>query len=362
MTRRTQSATRKLDIAVIAGALLAGILLAPESATASPGTELTVKETVIGAPTLGALTRRSDEVRADSEVQLRSRIDSHLDKAAKAGRLFDAREVKIAAVPDPTLAGEEIHLVWDEGRMPQQITVADVTKGKHSYRGYGSIFVDEASVSSAQPAGGGYEFGAGHNMYRQKYGFIEQFWNDSSGWRSPASHYLWAGWEKWAEAGTDHWVYNRWGRFTKANDSPPFYTKYVREVTLRSRPWAGSDAVRQLNAATPTQSATSCEEIASYTIGYGYGGGNAAVTVPMHRCSQVYPVGVWSRKEIGVQFMGYSLNKVMYVDMAGDYSAKDRYVVPVWADYAWVGTQDCVDGPGGEQCELNQYSRRDSGW
>jgi hypothetical protein len=93
-------------------------------------------------------------------------------------------------------------------------------------------------------------------------------------------------------------------------------------------------------------------------IGWGYGGGNAAITVPVHRCHSVYPVGTWGRKEIGIKFYGDYRGIVTYVDMAGDYTSAPGPATPIWADHAWVGVTSCS----GAGCYLYEYLRKDSGW
>ncbi|MEU8230059.1 hypothetical protein AB0C12_10690 [Actinoplanes sp. NPDC048967] len=220
--------------------------------------------------------------------------------------------------------------------------------------GFGSIFLDTATDEKIAPAGNGYDYGtAPKNMYRYKYGCIEQYW-ESTG---VSDHYLWSCWEKWAESGTRHWIYNRFGRFHRANYS---WIPYTREFTIRSRPWAGSDAITSLNQATPTASATTCEATQTVTIGASAAGVSGQIGIPLHRCDSTNPVGTWGRKEIGVQFLGKTSKVVLYGDTAGDYTAKDKTVVPTWADYTWAA----VDRKYGDLnlTTLDEFVRKDSGW
>ncbi|GIF08484.1 hypothetical protein [Actinoplanes siamensis] len=345
-------AGRKLDLAVIALVTVAGSLLFPSLATAAEKPTITVD--TVDATALGKATRRASKV-GSKEAKLQVRVKGHVDKLARAGRLTDTAQVQVAAVPDPNIAGAEVNLLWDEGKAPHKVTVAKVAEdGKETPVGFGSIFLDTQTDEQVTPAGDGYDYGtAPKNMYRYKYGCIEQYW-ESTG---VDDHYLWSCWEKWAEKGTNHWIYNRFGRFSRADYS---WIPYTREFTIRSRPWAGSDAITALNSATPTASATNCEATQTVTLGFTRAGVSGQLGIPLHRCDSVNPVGTWGRKEIGVQFKGKTTKKVLYDDMAGDYTAKDKTVVPSWADYTWAA----VDRKYGDfsLTTLDEFVRKDSGW
>jgi hypothetical protein len=302
-------------------------------------------------------TRRATAVNAKSEARLQSKISGHLDKLTRVGKLADTAAVQVATVADPNNADGKVQLVWDGGKAPQKVYTATVAG---EFAGFGSIFDDtEAKApAAAAPVGGGYDTGSNKSkMYKYSNGCVEQWWEPSA--PSIPDHYLWSCWEKWAESGTDHWIYNRWGRFSRANTGA---TPQTREFTIRSRPWnyATNTDVKTLNSATPTASATTCTQTATVEVGFERAGVSGKINVPLHRCNDTHPVGTWGRKEVGVQFLGSTTDIVRYLDMAGDYTAANRTVVPVWADYSWVTVaEDTTELP---VLFEEDYIRKDSGW
>lgn len=334
--------------------------MVPSAANAS--SQHTPKFGVVDASTLQKAARPASKVNAKAEVRLQSNVSGHLDKLARAGQLTDTAEVQVATVTDPNNANAQVQLVWDQGKTPQKVYTAAVAG---EFAGFGSIFNDAddaapAAAKAAAPAGSGYDSASNKSkMYKLKNGSgcIEQWWEPKAA--SIPDHYLWSCYEKWAEAGTDHWIYNRWGRFSRANSS---MTPETREFTLRSRPWnyqSNSD-VKSLNSATPTASSTTCTDVANVEVGFERAGVSGKLTVPLHRCNDTHPVGTWGRKEIGVQFQGKTKDVVRYLDMAGDYTAGDKKVVPTWADYSWVTVaEDTTEWP---VLTEEDYIRKDSGW
>lgn len=364
--RTHMSGSRKLDLAAVAVAVLAGVLLVPSAASASDQVAPTMG--LVGAAALQAATRPATAISAKAQPQLKSRVNAHVDKLARVGQLTDTAEVQVATVPDPTNADAQVQLVWDEGKVPEKVYTASVA-GK--FAGFGSVFkdsdatadkatTDATAQNATPPASSGFDAAsAKKNMYKYRFGSAEQWWEPKAS--SIPDHYLWTGWEKWAESGTDHWIYNRWARFSRANQNGGA-TPETREFTIRSRPWdyeTNTDVTR-LNSATPVASVTKCSEVAKVDFGYERSGISGKVSVPIHRCDDTHPVGTMGRKEIGVQFLGKTKDVVRYLDAAGDYTAKNKTVVPSWADYSWVTTAE-------DNTELpvlfeQDYIRKDSGW
>jgi hypothetical protein len=348
---------RKLDLAAVAIATLAGILLVPGTANASD--QKTPKMGVVDASVLQKATRRATTVNAKADAQLQGKVNGHLDKLTRAGKLADTAEVQVATVDDPNNAGGQVQLIWDEGKAPQKVYTATVNG---EFAGFGSIFDDteEAATTASAPVGSGYDSASNKSkMYKYKSGCVEQWWNPAAA--TTQDHYLWTCWEKWAESGTDHWIYNRWGRFSRANPSSGV-TPQTREFTIRSRPWnyETNTDVKTLNSATPTASASTCTATATVEVGFERAGVSGKISVPLHRCNNTNPVGTWGRKEIGVQFLGSTTDVVRYLDAAGDYTAANKTVVPTWADYSWVTVaEDTTELP---ILFEEDYIRKDSGW
>ncbi|WP_143234548.1 hypothetical protein [Paractinoplanes atraurantiacus] len=334
---------------------LAGILLVPGTANAS--SKATPAMGVVDTAALQKATRRATTVNAKSEAKLQGKISGHLDKMARTGKLADTAEVQVATVAAPNGVDGKVQLVWDAGKDPAKVYTATVNG---EIAGFGSIFneTETATTAAAAPVGSGYDAASNKSkMYKYSNGCVEQWFEPSAA--SIPDHYLWTCWEKWAESGTDHWIYNRWGRFSRANTSA---TPQTREFTIRSRPWnyTTNTAIKSLNSATPTATATSCTATATVEIGYERSGVSGKLSVPLHRCNATNPVGTWGRKEIGVQFLGSTTDVVRYLDMAGDYTAANKTVVPTWADYSWMTVaEDTTELP---VLFEEDYIRKDSGW
>ncbi|XVV09187.1 hypothetical protein ACQP2X_30615 [Actinoplanes sp. CA-131856] len=304
----------------------------------------------------------------------RTRVKSHLESAARQGRLVSAADVRVATLPDPFAAGETIDLVWTGQAVPQQALLAQADHGDDGIQfGLGVAMAEEQSPTltraDAPPAtksSSGYGgFADVQNMYTYSNDCLTVWFNPR--YVGGQQHQLVSCYEKMAQSRTRHWIYNRWGMFTVGQNGFPGSRTEVVDFTLRSRPWSGQESkVTRLNKWVPEGPSQNCSTTSPVQIGGVYGGVTGMIAIPINQCTNIRVfANSPTNKAIGVDWDGVNRSQVR-LDIAGDYDASDAVVVPSWADYSWAEVHSCPNI--GVACSVHGqftkelWSQIDSGW
>lgn len=342
-------------VTVMAMVAVASLLSVPGPASASaPADEIRVAE--ISPATIKAHAQRADKVsRSDSAG--RSKVREYLDDQARRGRLLNEQDVHVASVANPLRPGRQVHFAWDGASTPRLLLqeAGDADVG-------GMAVAATREEAGSGPASG--RFGAGYdgavawnNMYLSN---NECYFIYFDSYYSSLQHQLVSCFEKWAQPGSDHWVYNRWSLWTRADDGPTPYYARTKELTIRARPSKGVEwKVKKLNSWAPAGPSQSCQELGNISIGGSY----ASISVPIRTCNTTQ-LSI-SPKAIGIKlFEGsyYGTMRQHRIDVVGDFTANDRYVVPSFADYNWVEVAYFRAGCGVCGENVPAYTWRDSGW
>jgi hypothetical protein len=297
-----------------------------------------------------------------------SRVADFLDGRARAGNLLRKSDIRVATVANPLSAGHDITVVWSGPSEPGDIRLQSVGDDKAGASGLAIEFnpgtAEEAVGTSANLAGGsGYDAGTSpKNMYTKSTwnGCHNAYWDASY---STTDYHVESCWEKWAQSGTKHWIYNRWGLFTRPDSSTAHPD--IRDFTIRSRPWKvdlnhASSFVAKLNSWQPTGPSQTCSTKTA-TLGGTYSGISGTLGIPVQTCSTSVLHIDTGQKEIGIGVEGHEpTGRQIRVDVGGDYDATSATPIPVWADYAWA-TVRYNSGPQTVQ-DTDDYVLKDSGW
>ncbi|MGX6605137.1 hypothetical protein ACWKSP_23825, partial [Micromonosporaceae bacterium Da 78-11] len=283
---------------------------------------------------------------------------------ARGGKPVNAGTVKVATVPDPLQSGKEVTVAWTGDQPPADIAMQAVTAPNGSGAGaIGVKFGDETQAPPAQApkadapvtsGGSGYTAGLNaKNMYLYGNDCTTVFFN--AAWAGGNRHQVITCYEKWAQSGTDHWVYNRWGLFTRATGGS--VAAKTKEFTIRSRPWKGDPSVRKLNKWAPEGPSSTCTDRGNITLGGTYSGVTGQVAIPIRTCNTTLIKSDTSAKMIGIGQEGSDVGQQVRLDVAGDFNAKDKKVIPVWADYVWAEVTFGANPP-----HSQIINPKDSGW
>jgi hypothetical protein len=295
-----------------------------------------------------------------------TRVNDFLDRRARSGKLLKKSDVRVATVENPLTAGQDITLVWEGSKAPGNMALQAVGDEKNGAMGLGIEFVPDGTEKlddkQAGLAGGsGYGPAADpKNMYRYRNGCANAYWDSSY---SSDDYHVENCWEKWAQSGTNHWVYNRWGLFTRPNSSTA--NPDIRDFTIRSRPWKvdlnhPSSYVSKLNSWQPPGPSNTCVT-STYNVGGGAGGVSASVGIPIQTCNTTILHVDTGQKMLGIGVEGHEpTGRQVRLDIGGDFNATNSTAVPVWADYAWA-TVRYISGPQ-TVTDTDDYVLKDSGW
>lgn len=180
------------------------------------------------------------------------RVRRFLDEAARNGRLVDLAQVRVATVTDPH-AGQ-IDLVWDDGGTPQYVGVTSRSSAGNNQVGLGAVFSEpEVQMPPAPSAGGlGYESGYDlKNMYEYgSPGCRTVYFNPRYPSVGDEDHWTTTCYQKFAQSGTDRWIYNRWALWDQAEPHWAVRAETI-DFTTRSRPWSGHEGKGRARLANP---------------------------------------------------------------------------------------------------------------
>ncbi|MER7280614.1 hypothetical protein ABT369_39855 [Dactylosporangium sp. NPDC000244] len=333
--------------------------IATDTASAAPAERHTpaVRSAHLGGDTLKSTAQRGDRI--DRSGRAGKHVRDYLDQEARRGRMLNEADVSVASVPDPLNPGENVDIAWTGEQPVTDISLQQVDdNGRSGAQAIGVQLLRDGQEQAgiAQPNGGsGYDAASSaSNMYKQNNGCVTVWFSNDY---SPDQHQLISCFEKWAQSGTNHWVYNRWGLWTRATDYGGHFAS-TKEFTIRSRPWAGQEPrLTSLNSWQPPGPSSSCQERGSLSLGGTYGGVTGTVSIPMRTCSNTILKNNTSTKMIGIGIEGSEPGRQIRIDVAGDYNAQNNWIIPTWADYAWAQ----VDFWGGDLYH-EYYLNKDSGW
>jgi hypothetical protein len=313
----------------------------PSVASAAPTEKIsaTVRAEKVSRDSLLKVARKGDKV-AKSERSA-AKVRQFLDEEAQRGNLRNEADVYVAEVNDPVRAGKKITVAWASNETPPNVMVQSATapEGTELATAFALETVPESQETTLQPAGiaGGSGFAPAASP-KNMYEYTANIHTCTNVWFTGASgtdHKLETCYEKWAQRGTSHWVYNRWAYFTRTPTN--INGEYTSEFTIRSRPWnTKKDLVYKLNRFVPTDPTNSCQDRGNLTLGGTYSGVTGSVAIPVRTCSTTILKSDYPSKMIGIAHEGSEPARQIRLDIAGDYLAKDSVVVPVFADYAWV--------------------------
>jgi hypothetical protein len=342
-------------VAAVAATTVLGVtaLVAPSQALAAPSPKVEVRSAHISRDTLIKSARKGNQVAKSTKGA--AKVQQYLDQESRQGRLLDEGDVSVAEVPVPEIPGASLTIAWTGGWVPAGLSVQQATDGQGGIAqgiGVETNPAEQTGTPSAPAAvGAGFE-GAKDpkNMY------TKDAWTDcATVWfkANTTDHQLITCYEKWAQRGTSHWVYNRWGYWTRSDDAGNYKTT---EFTIRSRPWAGKEGdVHKLNKYVPTNPSNTCTDRGNLTLGGTFSGVTGQVGIPVRTCSNTILKSDPAKKMIGIGIEGTEPGRQIRLDIAGDYTAKNNVVVPQFADYSWatVTRNWLID---------YDYLNKDSGW
>jgi hypothetical protein len=344
---------------LFAGTAVAAFAVSPPAAQASPiRSTPTAREAHFSGDLLKQSGRQGNLLAGSDKQQ--THLHQFLDRESREGRLLNDSDVTVTTLPDPFRSGRTVDVAWSGARPPADVALQWLDDGKAG--GAQAIgvkpAVNDAIVTSAPgvaAGGSGYDTAVSpSNMYRQNNGCVTVWFNAAY---SSQDHQLVSCFEKWAQPGTNHWIYNRWGLWTRATD-PGGYAE-TREFTVRSRPWKGQESrLTQLNSWQPAGPSSTCQELGALKIGGTYSGVTGEISVPIRTCSNTILKVDPSTRMIGIGIEGSESGRQMRVDVAGDYKASNSSVVPTWADYTWVQVDYC---PQPFRCH-EYWLNKESGW
>jgi len=357
MTRSGSGVRRR--IVLTTGVLaLAGSLTMPSVATSAPGfttqTASVDMSMVQRASHSGADTTRLDSV-------ARKAVDQHIQEQAADNRLLADSDVNVAIVDNP-LSGGRIGLVWEHGSAPVRVDVFRAARpdGSTADEGLAAAFTETAESEPAA-SGSGFGYSPGINpvgMYPYSDGCRTIFFVPD--YAANRDHKTTTCFQKWAEHGTDQWIYNRWAEFLQGDPSDSLFD-HARTVdfTIRSRPWAGQESkVNRISTWTPLGGGKTCSEVLNFSVTLG----SVGLSVPVHQCETRTSLANATAKSMGVDWDG-STSSQLFLDFGLGLHAANSTVVPVYADYVWAEVQHCEDSDCLVGAWHSQYlTWRDSGW
>jgi len=339
----------------VAAALATGTLVASGSSAALAAPAPDVTTATINA---AQLFRGSHDLRSAGPVE-RARIDAYVLDNARRGRIVDASVLRVASGTEPS-TGARITSVWESSYQPREFRVAVARTATAGASGFGAAYADvDAAAGLGATLAGGFGFAGAvstSNMYLQDHGCATTFFVPD--YTSPSDHVLTSCFEKWAQSGTNRWIYNRWGLFTQA---PDYWWDILTEpltndFTLRSRPWKGLESrVSSIGGWIPLVGGSTCTNVANLSVSVG---SNVSITVPIHQCEGLETLPNATQHSMGLDWDGWTGDQ-RFLDFALALYAANNTVVPVYADYSWATVNYCVQLA---VCIDENLLTKDTGW
>jgi hypothetical protein len=296
------------------------------------------------------------------------------------GVFLDVGQVKVASMDNPLSPGQPLEIAWSGRSVPAGIHLHRLDQAGETTVGVNVAFAPPTaeSLQATRMTAGTAEVGSGFegvgdhpNMYKEDNAcytvwFTPEFPTqlDSQGFMT--QHQMNTCWEVWAQDATVHFVYNRWATWTLAVPSSSVEHVFTQDFSILSRPWSGGGAIAQLNSSTPAQGSSNCVELGSATIGGTYSGITAQVTIPVHKCTTTWVHFDANQKMFGLDWDGFTSNRQLFLDAAGDYNAINATALPSWADQTYVSTHSCENFAGVGSCTAfpadTGWKYQDAGW
>ncbi|PRY02559.1 hypothetical protein CLV72_1011161 [Allonocardiopsis opalescens] len=176
---------------------------------------------------------------------------------------------------------------------------------------------------------------------------------------SDHDHHMVTCYEKYAEAGTREWAYNRWGLWTTADADLNVRTALI-DYTLRSRPWQGTGArISRMNDYEPRSPSTQCNPGANVDVGFN----GTGISIPIDNCEDVVVLPDTGARSMGVDYDPPFIRSgdQRALDFGMHVTARDTTTVPLYADYVWAEVMTCSIICSPENPSFS-YVHTDSGW
>lgn len=343
-------------IAVGLGATMALSGLVTDSAGAAPS-EAAPQITSYSGKSLRQATKPERDVTGKS----RDRARRYTDDSARNGRLVDAKRVQVATLQNVKGAGQ-VDLVWDDQSIPDYVGVVTQGSGDQAQTGVGVVFTEPTTAAAPAANAGGFGYESGYSLRGMyQYGntgcrtvyFNPEYAHSSDHWTTTC-------YQKFAQSGTNRWIYNRWALFTRGTPASGIRAEIV-DYTTRSRPAKGHESkVIALDGWTTAQGNNSCSTVANVNLNVT---SNVGISIPIHRCSTTKELPEANLKSMGMDWSGNTQNQ-LYEDYGMAIRASSTSAVPVMADYLWAEVRNC--GQLGIPCVNGTNSQylalKDAGW
>ncbi|MFV2019663.1 hypothetical protein [Micromonospora sp. LOL_023] len=315
--------------------------------------------------------KTSDEI-ADNSKALQ-RVNEYYSSALRAGRLVDEAAVRYVSLPDVEDPRVTVDMVFPASKKPASVSYVAQAGGISAIGTEWAPSLDR-QVSLAPNFGAGSGFDGAMSTTNMT---LDDAWTSDQWFTAQVNrgsdHYLATSYEAWRPAsGTGHWVYNRWGLFTRAYDYSSSWESVdysIMDYTVAARPWSGTTGVGALYQFEPPGPVTTCpDNPATFTLGASFGGINVGATIPLRQCTTILQLSNVSAKTIKTDLFPdgqgqQTTDQQRRLDAAGRY-ARNGSAWPTWADYNYVEVKTCwwVLGSGTLCYNPAAYVKKDSGW
>jgi hypothetical protein len=367
-----------LDRLAIVGLLVVAAVITPQSMALAaepspkrPTVDLQVRAVRHEAKDIDPNIKTSREVANDAKA--RQRVDDYYRSASRAGRLVDETSVRYLSLPDPVDPRITVDMAFPGSKKPASVSYATQAGGISAVGTEWAPDLDgNASLAPNYRAGSGFDGAISTSNMT-----IDDAWTSDQWFTAQVNHgsdhYLITAYEAWRPtSGTGHWVYNRWGLFTRAYDYSSWWESvnyYIYDYTVASRPWSGTTGVGTLYQFEPPGPVQSCpDNPPTFTLGASFGGINVGATIPLRQCTTILQLSNVSAKTIKIDLFPdgqgqWTADQQKRLDVAGRY-ARNGSAWPTWADYNYVEVQACwwVLGDGTVCYSPAAYVKKDSGW
>lgn len=264
-----------------------------------------------------------------------------LDNTDRSARGAGAEDVNYAVVEDPTGAGGDIEIVWDEGIIPASLDVTYADFGDHGGQTGIGVLIEE---DSAAPKGEALQSSESNsvaipeNMYMDHRFCLDFFYEpayaaDPDAPSTNQKHHLTTCYEKFAEAGTDLWGYYRRATWTNAiPNSELAMSPRLVDFSARTQPWNGDEgSVDRMVDWAPISPESTCTPGTSVSIGVD----GTGITFPTTDCEETWVDAIPNQGKMGQIFEG-EVRRQKTLDYGMVFEADNTTVVPKLADYAWA--------------------------
>lgn len=349
-------------LAAAALGLTGALVAAPASAYAEAPTPLVEHDAIIDGSQIqlaslgGAQAFATTGRVASAETQ--ARVRDYQRQQAQTGAFLDDAQTRVASVANPLHPGKQVELVWSSNSKVTGVHLHEKISGKGGASAANLATgpapdlltkVDASVRDLSSSVGSGFSGGQSpSNMYTQASwsGATTMYFDAPYGTVNGNQHQMNSNWQIFKQAGTVHWIYNRWATWTPAQalatGTPPCCNKASTvDFSILSRPWKTlTGRIASMGEVTPAQGATTCTETGSYTLSAPYGGVTGSVSIPMHKCATTWKHEDHIKNQFGMDWDGNS-NAQLYLDAAANYNASDATVTPVWADQSYAEVHWC---------------------